>query len=160
MAWGRQETIHYLSQCWPRVLTPYGVTLPQRYNNVILHIALSTGYKSDYELTKVIFPICRIYASMNWFSIGSGNGLAPNRRQAITWTNAGLLSIGFLKTNFSEIWIGILSFSFKEMHLKMFKREIACYNSSVILRPSWQDVGISISNALYINIMATKFFKK
>ena len=26
--------------------------------------------------------------------LGSGNGLAPNRRQAITWTNAGLFSIG------------------------------------------------------------------
>ena len=26
--------------------------------------------------------------------IDSGNGLAPNRRQAITWTNAALLSIG------------------------------------------------------------------
>ena len=30
--------------------------------------------------------------------IGSGNGLPPVRRQAITWTNAGLLSIGLLGT--------------------------------------------------------------
>ena len=29
-----------------------------------------------------------IYASMNWVSIGSDNGLSPDRRQAITWTNA------------------------------------------------------------------------
>ena len=40
--------------------------------------------------------------SMNWISIGSGNGLSPLRCQAITWTNAGLLSIGLLGTNFSE----------------------------------------------------------
>ena len=33
---------------------------------------------------------------MNWAIIGSGNGLLPIRYQAITWTNAGLLSIGFL----------------------------------------------------------------
>ena len=29
MAWCRQATSHYLSQCWPRSLTPYGVTRPQ-----------------------------------------------------------------------------------------------------------------------------------
>ena len=38
-------------------------------------------------------------------------------RQAITWTNVGLLSIGLLGTNFSEIQIGILSFSCKKIHL-------------------------------------------
>ena len=35
-------------------------------------------------------------APVNWVSIGSGNGLSPVRRQTITWTNAGLLSIGLL----------------------------------------------------------------
>ena len=29
MAWSRQATSHYLSQCWPRFLSPYGVTRPQ-----------------------------------------------------------------------------------------------------------------------------------
>ena len=29
MAWCRQATSHYLSQCWPRPLTPYGVIRPQ-----------------------------------------------------------------------------------------------------------------------------------
>ena len=29
MAWCRQATSHYLSQCWPRSLSPYGVTRPQ-----------------------------------------------------------------------------------------------------------------------------------
>ena len=28
MAWCRQATSHYLSQCWPRSLSPYGVTRP------------------------------------------------------------------------------------------------------------------------------------
>ena len=32
MAWCRQATSHYLSQCWPRSLSPYGVTSPQRVN--------------------------------------------------------------------------------------------------------------------------------
>ena len=29
MAWCHQATSHYLSQCWPRPLLPYGVTRPQ-----------------------------------------------------------------------------------------------------------------------------------
>ena len=50
--------------------------------------------------------------------IGSDNGLSPYRRQAIIWTNAGILLIGPLRT-FSEILIYIQTFSFKKMHLKM-----------------------------------------
>ena len=34
--------------------------------------------------------------------IGSDNGLSPDRRQAIIWTNAGILLIGPLGTHFSE----------------------------------------------------------
>ena len=49
--------------------------------------------------------------------IGSDNGLLPDRRQAIIWTNAGLLLIGPLGTSFSEILIEILTFSFKKMRL-------------------------------------------
>ena len=51
--------------------------------------------------------------------IGSDNGLSPDRRQAIIWTNAGILLIGPLGTNFSEILIGIQTFSFTKMRLKM-----------------------------------------
>ena len=29
MAWCRQATSHYLSQCWPRSMSPNGVTMPQ-----------------------------------------------------------------------------------------------------------------------------------
>ena len=32
MAWCRQATSHYLGQCWPRSLSPYGVTSPQWVN--------------------------------------------------------------------------------------------------------------------------------
>ena len=35
--------------------------------------------------------------------IGSDNGLSPGRRQAIIWTSVGILLIGPLGTNFSEI---------------------------------------------------------
>ena len=55
--------------------------------------------------------------------IGSDNGLSPGRRQAIIWTNAGILLIG----PFSEILIEIPTFSFKKMRLEV---------SSAKLRPS------------------------
>ena len=62
---------------------------------------------------------------MDWVGISLGNGLSPIRCQAITWTNVGLLLIGLLGTNFSEIPIGILSFSFKKMHLKFTSAKMA-----------------------------------
>ena len=51
--------------------------------------------------------------------IGSDNGLLPDPRQAIIWTKAGILSIRHLGTNFSEISINILRFSFKKMRFQM-----------------------------------------
>ena len=58
--------------------------------------------------------------------IGSDNGLSPGRRQAIIWTNSGILLIRPLGTNFNEMLIEILTFSFMKMHLKV---------SSAKLRP-------------------------
>ena len=58
---------------------------------------------------------CRIYASVNWFSIGLGNGLSPVRCQAIVWTNADWSSNGPLETKFSEIVIMIQTFSLKKI---------------------------------------------
>ena len=55
----------------------------------------------------------------NRTNIGSDNGLLPVRRQAIIWTNAGILSIGTLGINFSEISIKILKVSLKKMRLKV-----------------------------------------
>ena len=51
--------------------------------------------------------------------IDSDNGLSPGRRQAIIWTKAGILWIGPLGTNFSEILIEIQTFSLKKIRFKM-----------------------------------------
>ena len=51
--------------------------------------------------------------------IGSDNGLSPGRRQAIIWTNAGILLIEPLGTNFSEILAEIITFSFKKMYMQV-----------------------------------------
>ena len=51
--------------------------------------------------------------------IGSDNSLLPDQCHAIIWTNAGILLIWPVGTNFSEILLEIHTFSSKKMHLKM-----------------------------------------
>ena len=48
--------------------------------------------------------------------IGSDNGLSPGWRQAIIWTNAGMLMVP-LGAKFSEILVEILTFSLKKCGL-------------------------------------------
>ena len=51
--------------------------------------------------------------------IGSDDGLSPGRRQAIIWTNGGILLIGPLGTDVSEISIKIHILWSKKTHLKV-----------------------------------------
>ena len=73
--------------------------------------------------------------------IGSDNGLSPGRRQAITWTNVGILLIGPLGTNFSEMLIELHTFSFKKIHLKMSsgKWRPFCLVLNSLMDPYWYD---------------------
>ena len=51
--------------------------------------------------------------------IGSDNGMSPGRRQAIIWTNAGILLIPPIGTIFNETLIEIHTFLFMKIHLNM-----------------------------------------
>ena len=66
--------------------------------------------------------------------IGSDNGLSLGRHQAIIRTNAGILLIRPLGTNFSEFLVEILIFSFKKMRLKVSsaKRRPFCLGLNVL----------------------------
>ena len=81
-----------------------------------------------------------MYASVNHTTIGSDNGLSPERHQAIIWTSAGILLIGPLGTNFSEILIEIYTFSFKKIHLKMLygKWQQFCLGLNVLMYTAFQ----------------------
>ena len=70
--------------------------------------------------------------------IGSDNGLSSGRRQAIIWTNAGILLFGHLGTKFSEILNKFHTFSFKKRHLKRssVKRRPFCFGLNVLI--SWR----------------------
>ena len=71
--------------------------------------------------------------------IGLYNGLSPDRRQVIIWFNAGILLIGPLGTNFSEILIKILTFSFKKMRLKVSSGKCRpfCLGLNVLMAIVW-----------------------
>ena len=60
---------------------------------------------------------------MDYVIISLDNGLSPNRHQAITKTNADLLSIGHPGTNLREILIDMIKISLKKMRLKMSSAE-------------------------------------
>ena len=76
-------------------------------------------------------------------SIGSGNGLVPVRRQAITWISADLLFIRTPGTNFNDILFDIKRFSFEKMHWKISSAKYRPYCSGLAvlnnkcLAPNW-----------------------
>ena len=91
MAWCLQAPSHYLKQCWPRSLLPYGFNRPQWVNCCLFSTKPLPATKKS--------------------------GKSPSRLsvlQSITWTNADLLSIGPQGTNFREIWMKIQEFSFNK----------------------------------------------
>ena len=63
MAWCRQATSHYLIQCWPRSLSPNGVTRPQWVKVTMKKIFGHHGYKNQL-LTLRIFPANYQYANI------------------------------------------------------------------------------------------------
>ena len=82
--------------------------------------------------------------------IGSDNGLSPDRRQAIIWTNAGSMSIGPMRTYFSENLIKIQQFSLKKLHLKM---------SSAKWRPSCLGLNVLIFECSPSNKFRRKLYQ-
>ena len=83
-----------------------------------VNISLSVGFLTPNHNLTHWYRVTHIYVNKLTI-IGSDDGLSPGRRQAIIWTNAGILLIRPLGTNFSEILIKIYTFSFKKIHLKM-----------------------------------------
>ena len=100
--------------------------------------------KSQITLCDDMSSICKLCCLTHWgrvkhicvgklTTIGSDNGLSPGRRQAIIWTNAGILLIWPLGTNFNEMLIEIHTFSFKKMHLNMSSAKMA----AILSRGRW-----------------------
>ena len=67
-------------------------------------------------------------------TIRSDNGLSTSRHQAFFWTNSGLLSVGLVRTNYSEILIERLTFSLKKKLVKIpsAKWQLFCISLNVL----------------------------
>ena len=91
--------------------------------------------------------------------IGSDNGLSPGRRQAIIWTNARILLIGPLGTNFSEILLDIHTFPFKKMHLKMSSGKCRpfCFGLNVLIHRH-TNKGLPFCRRFILSQTSLKFF--
>ena len=61
MAWYCQATSHYLSQCWPRSLSPYGITRPRWvYGKMYLLYQANMSWSDVCKQTKFIL-LCACY---------------------------------------------------------------------------------------------------
>ena len=88
--------------------------------------------------------------------IGSDDGLVPGRHQTIIWTNYGILLIWSLGTNFSEILIGIETFSFKKMHLKMSSAKWRPFCLGLSVLTHWgRDEMNNISQTIFSNVCSS-----
>ena len=109
------------------------------YHNLAIHVnpirkskisSIENG--STRYLTHWSLAMCICVGKLN--INGSNNGLLPARCQVSIWTSAGILLIGPLRSNFGEILIKVLRFSFKKMHLKMssVKWQPSCLSLNVL----------------------------
>ena len=64
MAWCRQATSHYLSQCWPRLMSPNGITRPQW---VKLHTQKQDMYQiiTMYNTSQELWMVCLLLWLVN-----------------------------------------------------------------------------------------------
>ena len=147
-----RQVVDLVFQEWPQHLKVKGLSRLETsftycLNNYSVHVLI--------HIWRVIYSLPSISA-LNWLKylslthwgrvthicvgkltiIGSDNGLSSGRRQAMIWTNAGILLIEHLGTNFSQIIIKINTFSFKKMYLKMSsgKWRPFCFGLNVLSR--------------------------
>ena len=89
--------------------------------------------------------------------IGLDNGLSSSQRQAIIWTNARILLIQTLGTDFSEISSEIHTFSFKKMYLKMLSAKCEILSQPQCVKPKSAKIFTSVWNT-YISVFMQDIF--
>ena len=91
----------------------------QNFGDVNMVLKMAHFHKASRPQWVKSSPKCRIYASMNWVSIGLANDLSPVLRRAINSTNIDLFLIKHISVEFRiKIRIKIQNFSFMKMCMK------------------------------------------
>ena len=81
MAWCCQATSHYLSQCWPRSLSPYGVTRPQwvkKMLSCLLRCVWSYQWHHDMCMYTLFFHSIDLHIAFNdknWVIFSASDGM-------------------------------------------------------------------------------------
>ena len=138
------------------VITLLRRTCPNRHKPPISHQLRRCSRLTIAADISNIDPLSYVCTHWGWMTqicvskqtmIGSDNGLSPERHQAIIWTNAGILLIGPLGTNFSEILNKTHIFSFKKNAFESVVCEMSaifsrpqCVNEEVMARKRWSKV--------------------
>ena len=101
---------HYLNQCWHTVNWTLWNKLRWNFNqNIMIFILKKTAWKYCLQILVRLVRVLTHWGQLKHISVSkltiidSDNGLSPGRCQAIIWTNAGILIIRTLATNFREI---------------------------------------------------------
>ena len=105
-----------------------GICLPHWKISIHYTISVLNNDKNCKSIFKILIQPSQELTHWGWVThkcvnkltiIGSDNGLLPGRRQAIIWTNAGILLIGPLGTIFNGFFIQIHIFLFQKIHFYM-----------------------------------------
>ena len=151
-------SLKFIPRCPINNIVSQTGTKPLAEPNSVPHKVLCT-YKTQTQVINVWIHWGRVtHICVGKLTIiGSDNGLSPGRHQAITWTNAGILLIGPLGTNFSKTLIRMQIFPFMKMHLKMLfaKWRPFCLSLNVLTPDGTRSsVGIALNEDLSSSLFA------
>ena len=95
MAWCHQATSHYLSQCWPRSMSPNGVTRPQR----VKHKSVEFSYAHILHFScQIILKFCTQHGSITAMLCAKFQNDLTTEMDVYGWMR------------FHEIWVSKKSF--------------------------------------------------
>ena len=95
MVWCHQATSHYLSQCWPRSVLPYGIIRPQWVNtlgpeqNGSYVATCNTWWHHQMETFSAILALCAGKSLVT----GAGNSPVTNEFPLCQWRRALMFSL-------------------------------------------------------------------
>ena len=107
---------------------------------LVVRIFSLYGARNMFGILSIVLKMCLSYwgrvkhiCVIELTIVGSDNVFPTGQRHAIVWTKAGIILIGPLETNFSEIVIEIYPFSVKKMLLNISgKRRPFCLGLKVL----------------------------
>ena len=157
------------NKLWNRIDIVHWHLLHNCYKSMRATVLLNGGYSDFFRCYKgdqartYALSILTHWGRMTHICVGnltiisSDNGLSPGRRQTIIWTDDGILLIQPLGTNFSEISIEILIFSFKKMRLKLLSAKWWPFCLNVLIQHLYGQIdGESIKLSIWHSHWLTK----